>query len=75
MLIEFFNIFSYQVDICDAGKSMLCAKIIHVHSPSWDFANQVQRIDDLTQCVKNILTLADTNKIKSIALPSISSGG
>lgn len=64
-----------SVEISDASASMLCQKIIHVNSPAWDTSNQPKKISDLTQVVKNILTLADTNKLKTIALPSISSGG
>jgi O-acetyl-ADP-ribose deacetylase (regulator of RNase III) len=54
---------------------MLCNKIIHVYSPSWDTNLQAQRINELTKVVNNILTLAITNKLKTVALPSISSGG
>ncbi|RNA39158.1 core histone macro- isoform X2 [Brachionus plicatilis] len=57
-----------------ASKNMLCKNIIHVYSPSWDTMQQVQRIDELTKVVQNILTLAETNKLQSVALPSISSG-
>ena len=53
---------------------MLCKNIIHVYSPSWDTMQQVQRIEELTKTVQNILTIADTNQLKTVALPSISSG-
>jgi O-acetyl-ADP-ribose deacetylase (regulator of RNase III) len=53
---------------------MLCSKIIHVYSPQWKGANQAQSIGELDKAVKNILTVADTNAIKTLALPSISSG-
>lgn len=69
------NLAECGVDISDASKTMLCQKIIHVYSPHWDSSNQAKKISDLTDVVKNILTLADTNKLKTIALPSISSGG
>lgn len=69
------NLADCSVEISDASTNMLCKNIIHVHSPSWDTSNQPKKINDLTQVVKNILTLADTNKLKTIALPSISSGG
>jgi O-acetyl-ADP-ribose deacetylase (regulator of RNase III) len=54
---------------------MKCKHIIHVHSPSWNPSDQVTKINELTQVVKNILTLAEKNTLRSIALPSISSGG
>lgn len=57
-----------------ASKNMLCKNIIHVYSPSWDTMQQVQRIEELTKTVQNILTIADTNGLKTVALPSISSG-
>ena len=58
-----------------ASKNMLCKNIIHVYSPSWDTNQQVERIDELRKVVDNILTLAETNKLEKVALPSISSGG
>lgn len=57
-----------------ASGNMLCKNIIHVYSPSWDTMQQVQRIDELTKVVQNILTLAETKNLQSVALPSISSG-
>lgn len=64
-----------EVDISDAGKNLLCQKLIHVHSPSWDTSKQTLKINELSRCVENILLIAESNKLKSIALPSISSGG
>jgi len=67
---SFFDI----VAISDAGSAMLCSKIIHVYSPQWNGVNQAHSISELDKAVKNILIIADTNEIKTIALPSISSG-
>lgn len=47
------NLAECGVDISDASKNMLCQKIIHVYSPSWDNSNQPKKINDLTQvCIK-----------------------
>lgn len=64
-----------EVDISNASKNLLCDKIMHVNSPSWDQSLQTQKINELSRTVENILCLAEENKLKSIALPSISSGG
>jgi len=69
------NLAQNSVDISYASKNMKCKHIIHVHSPSWSASDQITKINELTQVVKNILTLAEKNNLKSIALPSISSGG
>lgn len=53
----------------------MCSKIIHVSSPGWSASNQTEKINELTQAVENILKLAEKYRLKSIALPSISSGG
>lgn len=60
--------------VSDAGTKMLCSKILHVYSPSWNTSAQAQCVADLDKAVKNILTLADANNIKTLALPSVSSG-
>ena len=64
-----------DVDMTDASKSLLCSKIIHVSSPSWDASKQTQKVNELSAAVENILCIAETHSLKSIALPSISSGG
>ena len=69
------NLTRCNVAISDASNSMLCKHIIHVHSPSWNVSNQTQVIDELTLAVNNILTISETHKLKTVALPSISSGG
>ena len=43
------NLAECSVDISDASPNMLCQKIIHVNSPSWDNSNQPKKINDLTQ--------------------------
>ena len=59
----------------EASDNMLCKNIVHVYSPSWNTNQQAQCVNDLTRSVNNILTLCDTHKLKTVALPSISSGG
>ena len=58
-----------------SGNQMLCKNVIHVHSPHWDHDKQAERIDDLTRTVQNVFSIAETNNLQTIALPSISSGG
>jgi hypothetical protein len=65
----------FKVAIGDASDTMLCKKIIHINSPSWNQAGQASCVDELTKSVNNIFTLCETNGIKTVALPSISSGG
>ncbi len=56
--------------MCPAKK--LPAKyVIHVCSPTWGQQNAQQSLE---KAVKNILILADEKNLKSLALPSISSG-
>ena len=56
--------------MCPAKK--LPAKyVIHVCSPTWGQQNATQSLE---KAVKNILTLADSKNLKSLAVPSISSG-
>lgn len=69
------NLAQNGVDVSESSTKMKCKHIIHVHSPSWNPSDQVTKINELTQVVKNILTLAEKNTLRSIALPSISSGG
>lgn len=53
------------------GKNFPAKYVIHVNSPSWGSTNAQQMLDT---AVKNILSLADEKNLKSVALPSISSG-
>lgn len=46
--------------------------VIHCHSPGWG-SDQCEEL--LEKTVKNCLALADENKLKSVAFPSIGSGG
>ncbi len=64
-----------EADITDASKNLLCKKIIHINSPSWDASQQTLKINELTRTVENILSLAEAHKLKSVALPNISSAG
>lgn len=56
--------------ICQ-GKNFPAKYVIHVNSPSWGSQNSQQLLDTAT---KNVLKLADEKNLKSIAIPSISSG-
>lgn len=53
------------------GKNFPAKYVIHVNSPSWGSSNSQQQLDTAT---KNVLKLADEKNLKSVALPSISSG-
>ncbi|XP_053381395.1 core histone macro-H2A.1-like isoform X1 [Mercenaria mercenaria] len=53
------------------GKNFPAKYVIHVHSPGWRHENAKQMLDAAT---KNVLTLAEEHNIRSIAIPSISSG-
>ncbi|KAL3876339.1 hypothetical protein ACJMK2_034200 [Sinanodonta woodiana] len=53
------------------GRNFPAKYVIHVNSPSWGSQNAQQMLE---KTVKNVLTLADEKNLKSIALPSISSG-
>lgn len=53
------------------GSKLLSKYVIHVNSPTWGSANSQQMLE---KAVKNVLTLADEKNLKSLAVPSISSG-
>lgn len=65
----------FKAAIGGAGGNLPCNHIIHVYSPSWEDENQAGSIANLTKAVENILTLCNTQGIKTVAVPSISSGG
>lgn len=56
--------------IC-AGHNFPAKYVIHVNSPSWGSGNCQQQLE---KAIKNILLLADEKHLKSIAVPSVSSG-
>lgn len=56
--------------IC-AGHNFPAKFLINVHSPSWNSQNAQQNLE---KAIRNILTLADEKKLKSLALPSVGSG-
>lgn len=60
----------FTVAICQ-GHNFPAKFVIHVNSPTWSQANSQQNLE---KAVKNILALADEKHLKSLALPSISSG-
>ena len=53
------------------GKKFPAKNVIHVNSPSWGDTNAQAELD---KAVGNILALASNKNLKSVALPSISSG-
>ncbi|CAF1094007.1 unnamed protein product [Adineta ricciae] len=56
------------------APNLTASHLIHVHSPKWNAETQDQCIGDLDRATLNILTLADQQGLKSVAVPSISSG-
>ena len=60
-----------EATITGAGN-LPCDYVIHVHGPSW---NETDSLPLLNTSVKSCLKLASNKNIKSIAFPSISSGG
>ena len=56
------------------APNLIASHLIHVHSPKWNAETQDQCIGDLDRATLNILTLADQQGLKSVAVPSISSG-
>lgn len=63
----------FSVAISEAGD-LAASYLIHVNSPTWNAANSADCIAELDKATMNILTLADNKGLKSVALPSISSG-
>ena len=61
-----------QAVILDASKNLLCQKIIQVNSPNW---RDNLSIILLTECVENILLIAEDHMLESVALPNLSSAG
>ncbi|KAK3759609.1 hypothetical protein RRG08_016347 [Elysia crispata] len=59
-----------EAAICP-GHKFAAKFVIHVNSPTWSETNAQQNLD---KAVKNVLKLADDKSLKSVALPSISSG-
>lgn len=53
------------------GRNFPAKFVIHCNSPSWTETNSQQLLD---KTIKNCLALADEKDLKSIALPSVSSG-
>eukprot|EP00300_Choanocystis_sp_HF-7_P041620 c8403_g1_i1.p1 GENE.c8403_g1_i1~~c8403_g1_i1.p1 ORF type:complete len:300 (+),score=87.83 c8403_g1_i1:241-1140(+) len=61
-----------ETECCSTGGGELNAKyVIHCNSPSW---MGQQSVDELKRTIMNVLQHADSNNIKSVALPSIGSG-
>ncbi|RUS79815.1 hypothetical protein EGW08_012414 [Elysia chlorotica] len=59
-----------EAAICP-GHKFAAKFVIHVNSPTWSETNAQQNLD---KAVKNVLKVADDKSLKSVALPSISSG-
>ncbi|KAH9495446.1 Core histone macro-H2A.1 [Bulinus truncatus] len=64
------SIATAEAAICPAHK-FSSKYVIHVNSPVWSENNSQQNLD---KAVKNVLKLADDKLLKSLAIPSISSG-
>lgn len=62
--------FGISAAICQ-GYNFPAKYVIHVNSPTWGQANAQQNLE---KAVKNILSLADEKHLKSLAIPSVSSG-
>ena len=60
-----------SIAMMSASHNIPAKFVIHCHGPTWKMTNAQ---DLLENTVKNILTLADEKKFKSLALPSIGSG-
>ena len=56
--------------IC-TGHGFPAKYVVHINSPTWGSKDAQQLLE---KSVKNILTLADEKHLRSVALPSISSG-
>lgn len=71
-----FNTFFILIDlvVISAAPNLSASYLIHVFSPAWNAATQEQCISDLDKATINILTLADKQGLKSVALPSVGSG-
>ena len=72
------------------ATGLLCKHIIHVHSPGWSASGlggaggagglsgedaSASATNVLERAIDNILTIAHLNKMHSVALPSVGSGG
>jgi histone H2A len=53
------------------GRHFPAKFVIHVNSPTWGNQNAQQLLE---KTIKNILALADEKNLKTIAIPSVSSG-
>ena len=53
------------------GHNFPAKYVIHVNSPTWSQQNASQNLD---KAIKNILTLADEKHLRTVAIPSVSSG-
>lgn len=66
------NLIEHNVSAAICPGHKFSAKfVIHVNSPTWGENNSQQNLD---KAVKNVLKLADDKQLKSLAIPSISSG-
>jgi len=54
-----------------AGHGFPARHVIHINSPTWKYQGSVQQLET---AVVSILKLADEEKLKVLAVPSISSG-
>ncbi|XP_067675632.1 protein mono-ADP-ribosyltransferase PARP14-like [Haliotis asinina] len=59
--------------VCSPAGSLPCKVVIHAVGPVWAGGDEGEQ-EVLKETVGNILKVAESNKIKSIALPAISTG-
>lgn len=53
---------------------MKVTKILHVHCPTYNSAEEEQSTESLMKALKNVLTVADDENLKTLAIPSIGTG-
>jgi histone H2A len=68
--LRIIHICTFSAAMCP-GKKFQAKYVIHVNSPSWGDANAQSQ---LQTAVNNVLKLAEEKSLKTVALPSISSG-
>ncbi|XP_031557586.1 core histone macro-H2A.1-like [Actinia tenebrosa] len=62
-----------QTAMC-ASHNIKASNIINVNCPVYDSQSEEESSESLTKAIKNVLTMADENNLKTIALPPIGLG-
>lgn len=65
------SIKSFFLAVICPGHNFLAKYVIHCNLPTYGSANALELME---KAVKNILTLADEKNLKSIVIPSITTG-